>query len=130
MENERRLRLKFVLFDLGGDPKKVEANAIKLYNDTESSYRHDWLDDILNETEDDCVCNALLAAILDAYFGSMPKQTAISLRDALGEYGTICLYTGCDDLVFSGGDVADNYNARHQADQISRLYTGYQPFEI
>lgn len=130
MANERRLRLKFVLFDLGGNPEKVEADAIKLYNDTESTYPHDWLDDILSETEEDCVCNALLAAILDAYFGSMAKQTAITLRDALGEYGTICLYTGCDDLVFSGAQVADNYNARHQSDPINRLYNGYQPFEI
>lgn len=126
MANERRLRLKFVLFDLGGDPEKVEADAIQRYKDTERTYPHDWLDDILSETEDDCVCNALLAA----YFGSMTKQTAIALRDALGEYGTICLYTGCEDLVFSGADVADNYNARHQSDQISRLYTGHQPFEI
>ena len=130
MANERRLRLKFVLFDLGGDPKKVETDTIQRYKDTESTYPHDWLDDILGETEDDCVCNALLAAILDAYFGGMAKQTALALRDALGEYGTICLYTGCDDLVFSGADVADNYNARHESDKISRLYTGYQPFEI
>lgn len=130
MENERRLRLKFVLFDLGGNPEKVVADAIQLYKDTESTHPHDWLDDILNETEDDCVCNALLAAILDAYFGSMAKQTALALRDALGEHGTICLYTGCDDLVFSGAQVADNYNARHESEKINRLYTGYQPLEI
>lgn len=130
MANERRLRLKFVLFNQGGDPENVEADAVQRYKDTESTYHHDWLDDILNETEDDCVCNALLVAILDAYFGRMEKQTAIALRDALGEYGTICLYTGCDDLVFSGAEVADNYNSRHKSDQISRLYTDYQPFEI
>lgn len=74
MENERRLRLKFVLFDLGGNPEKVVADAIQLYKDTESTYPHDWLDDIINETEDDCVCNALLVAILDAYFGSIRRK--------------------------------------------------------
>lgn len=52
------MRLKFVLFDLGGNPEKVVADAIQLYKDTESTQPHDWLDDILPMAEDDCVCKA------------------------------------------------------------------------
>lgn len=64
------------------------------------------------------------------WVASCQKSFASCLRDALGEYGTICLYSGCDDLIFTGQEIAINYNARHEADRISPMYTGYAPFEI
>lgn len=81
-------------------------------------------------TEDDCIRDALRDAILDAYFGAMTQTTAAVLRDALGEYGTVCIDPRCSDLTFHGWEVADNYNSRHPDSKIDTHFTGYVPFEI
>lgn len=129
---ENYTKLKMILNLLGGDGDKVVADTKARMQEAENGgwpfpaepYMAPFL------TEDYCIGSALRGAILDTYFGRMTKQTAITLRDTLGEYGTICLYNGCDDLVFTGHEVAANYNARHKADQISPMYTGYASFEI
>lgn len=129
---ENYTKLKMILDLLGGDGDKVVADARARMQAAENGgwpfpvepYMAPFL------TEDYCIGSALRGAILDTYFGNMSRETAIILRDALGEYGTICLYNGCDDLVFTGREIATNYNARHEAEQISPMYTGYAPFEI
>ena len=129
---ENYAKLKMILNLLGGDGDKVVADVKAQMQAAENGgwpfpiepYMAPFL------TEDYCIGSALRDAILDTYFGRMTKQTAITLRDTLGEYGTICLYNGCDDLVFTGMEIANNYNDRHEADQISPMYTGYTSFEI
>lgn len=129
---ENYTKLKMILNLLGGDGDKVVADTKARMQEAENggwpfpteTYMAPFL------TEDYCIGSALRDAILDTYFGSMTKQTAITLRDALGEYGTICLYNGCDDLVFTGEQVAANYNARHPENQIDTRFTGYVAFEI
>lgn len=129
---ENYTKLKMILNLLGGDGDKVVADTKARMQAAKNGewpfpaepYMAPFL------SEDYCIGSALRDAILDTYFGSMAKQTAITLRDALGEYGIICLYGGCDDLVFTGQEIAINYNARHEADQISPMYTGYAQFEI
>lgn len=126
------LQLKFVLNVLGGDGDKVVADTKARMQEAENGGWpfpiEPWMAQFT--TEDYCIGSALRSAILDTYFGSMSRETAIALRDALGEYGTICLYSGCDDLVFTGQEVANNYNSRHKGDQINPMYAGYTPFEI
>lgn len=129
---ENYTKLKMILNLLGGDGDKVVADTRERMQAAENGgwpfstepYMAPFL------TEDYCIGSALRGAIMDTYFGSMSRETAITLRDTLGEYGTICLYNGCDDLVFTGQEVAINYNSRHQDDQINPMYAGYTPFEI
>ena len=124
-------KLKMILNLLGGDGDKVVADTRAQMQATENGgwpfpiepYMAPFL------TEDYCIGSALRDAILDTYFGSMTKQTAITLRDALGEYGTICLYGGREDLMFNSLQVANNYNARHENGKINPMYAGWQPFE-
>ncbi len=128
---ENYTKLKMILNLLGGDGDKVVADTKKRMQASENGewpfpiepYMAPFL------TEDYCIGSALRGAILDKYFGSMSRETAITLRDTLGEYGTICLYNGCDDLVFTGREIANNYNARHENDKINPMYAGWQPFE-
>lgn len=129
---ENYTKLKMILNLLGGDGDKVEADVKAKMQAAENGewpfpvepYMAPFL------TEDYCIGSALRGAILDTYFGSMSRETAITLRDTLGEYGSICLYGGCEDLMFNSLQVANNYNARHEDDKINPMYTGYQPFEI
>lgn len=81
-------------------------------------------------TEDDCICDALRTAILDAYFGPMIQTAAITLRDALGEYGTLCIDSRCSDLTFHGWEIAEQYNTRHTGSEIGTHCTGYVALEI
>lgn len=128
---ENYTKLKMILNLLGGDGDKVVADTKARMQAAKNGewpfpvepYMAPFL------TEDYCIGSALRDAILDTYFGSMTKQTAITLRDALGEYGTICLYGGCEDLMFNSLQVANNYNARHENDKINSMYAGWQPFE-
>lgn len=126
------LQLKFVLNVLGGDGDKVVADTKARMQEAENGGWPFPVDPWMAQftTDDYCIGSALRSAILDTYFGGMSRETAIALRDALGAYGTICLYSGCDDLVFTGQEVANNYNSRHEGDQINPMYTGYTPFEI
>lgn len=129
---ENYTKLKMILTLLGGDGDKVVADTKARMEEAENGGWPFPADPLMAqfETEDYCIGSALRSAILDTYFGSMTKQTAATLRDALGAYGTICLYNGCDDLVFTGREVANNYNSRHEGDQINPMYAGYTPFEI
>lgn len=129
---ENYTKLKMILNLLGGDGDKVVADVKAQMQAAENGgwpfpiepYMEPFL------TEDYCIGSALRDAILDTYFGSMSRETAIAIRDALGDYGTVCIYRGCDDLTFSGEQVADNWNARHQGNPIDRLHAGYVAFEI
>lgn len=129
---ENYTKLKMILNLLGGDGDKVVADTKKRMQASENGewpfptepYMAPFL------TEDYCIGSALRNAILDTYFGNMSREMAIALRDALGAYGTICLYNGCDDLVFTGEQVAANYNARHPENKINTRFTGYVAFEI
>lgn len=129
---ENYTKLKMILNLLGGDGDKVVADTKARMKEAENGgwpFPADpWMAQFA--TEDYCIGSALRNAILDTYFGHMSQETAIALRDALGAYGTICLYNGCDDLVFTGEQVAANYNARHSENQIDTRFTGYVAFEI
>lgn len=129
---ENYTKLKMILNLLGGDGDKVVADTKARMEEAENGGWPFPVDPWMAQftTEDYCIGSALRSAILDTYFGSMSRETATALRDALGAYGTICLYGGCDDLVFTGQEVANNYNSRHEGDQINPMYAGYTPFEI
>lgn len=128
---ENYTKLKMILNLLGGDGDKVVADTKKRMQASENGEwpfpADPWMAQF--ETEDYCIGSALRNAILDTYFGSMSRETAITLRDTLGEYGSICLYGGCEDLMFNSLQVANNYNARHENDKINPMYAGWQPFE-
>lgn len=129
---ENYTKLKMILNLLGGDGDKVVADTKARMQEAENGGWpfpvEPWMAQFA--TEDYCIGSALRDAILDTYFGGMSQETAIALRDALGEYGTVCIYNGCDDLVFTGEQVAVNYNARHPENQIDTRFTGYVAFEI
>lgn len=129
---ENTARLKMILNLLGGDGDKVEADTRARMQEADNGGWPFPADPLMAqfETEDYCIGSAIRDAILDTYFGGMSQETAIALRDALSDYGTICIYNGCDDIVFTGEQVAANYNTRHQDDQIDRLHAGYVAFEI
>lgn len=129
---ENYTKLKMILNLLGGDGDKVVADTKARMQEAENGgwpFPADpWMAQFA--TEDYCIGSALRDAILDTYFGGMSRETAIALRDALGEYGTVCIYNGCNDLVFTGEQVAANYNARHPESPIDTRFTGYVAFEI
>lgn len=129
---ENYTKLKMILNLLGGDGDKVVADTKARMEEAENGGWPFPVDPCMSQftTEDYCIGSALRSAILDTYFGGMSRETAIALRDALGEYGTVCIYNGCDDLVFTGKQVAVNYNARHPGNQIDTFFTGYVAFEI
>lgn len=124
-ETSDTLRTVFLLMD--GDPDAVIAAAKQRYAESESFPASWWMPEY---TEEDCICDALRAAIMDAYFGPMTPATAATLRDALGEYGTICIDPRCPSLTYHSWEVANQYNARHPGSEIDTHYTGYVPFEI
>ena len=129
---EKTARLRMILNLLGGNSDKVEADTRARMQEADNGGWPFPADPLMAqfETEDYCIGSALRDAILDVYFGGMSRETAIALRDALGDYGTVCIYNGCDGLAFSGEQVAANYNARHPDNQNDRHFAGWAAFEI
>lgn len=119
------LRTVFLL--MGGDPDAVIAAAKQRYAENDALPVSWWMPEY---TEEDCIRDALRTAIMDAYFGPMTPATAATLRDALGEYGTICIDSRCPSLTYHGWEVANQYNARHPGSEIDTHWDGYVPFEI
>lgn len=124
-ETSDALRTVFLLMD--GDPDAVIAAAKQRYAENDAFPASWWMP---KYTEEDCICDALRVAIMDAYFGPMTQATAATLRDALEEYGTVCIDPRCPSLTYHGQEVASQYNARHPGSEIDTHYTGYVPFEI
>lgn len=119
--------LRTVLLLMDGDPDAVIAAAKQRCAESKSFLDSWWMPEY---TEEDCIRDALRAAIMDAYFGPMAPATAATLRDALGEYGTVCIDPRCPSLTYHSWEVANQYNARHPGSEIDTHCTGYVPFEI
>lgn len=119
--------LRTVLLLMDGDPDAVIAAAKQRYAESDALPVSWWMPEY---TEEDCIRDALRTAIMDAYFGPMTPATAAALRDALGEYGTVCIDPRCPSLTYHSWEVANQYNARHPGSEIDTHCTGYVPFEI